>query len=72
MPNIENPILSGYHPQEETYQPITLGDCTNAKCIEEAYTDDCIEFGGQFFCNEYCLGVHLVNEGQAVDMSKRY
>lgn len=72
MPNNENPILSGGHPQIETFEPIVLGDCINEKCNEEIYSGDFIEFGGQFFCNEYCLGRHLVNEGQAIDMSVRY
>lgn len=51
---------------------LNIGECTNNKCNEEVYPDEGIEFGGQFFCNPHCLGTHLVNEGQAVDMGKGY
>lgn len=72
MPNIENPILSGYHPQDKTCAPAIIGECVNTKCEEEIYSQEGIEFEGQFYCSCHCLGQYLVDEGQAVDMSVRY
>lgn len=73
MPNIENPIISSrYHPQDELIETIFISNCTNVKCEEEIYTNDGIEFNGQFYCSCHCIGQHLVNEGQAVDMSLKY
>jgi len=69
---IENPILSGNHPQIDTFEPIVVSDCTNRKCNEEVYTGEGYEYNGQFFCGTHCIGEHLVNEGQAVDMSVGY
>lgn len=70
--DIENPILSGYHPQDKTYAPAIIGQCTSEKCEEEIFSQEGIEFNGQFYCSCHCIGQHLVNEGQAVDMSVRY
>jgi hypothetical protein len=69
---IENPILSATHPQEETFEPIVLGSCTNRKCDEEVFTGEGIEYNGELYCCSYCLGEHLIAEGHAVDLSKGY
>ncbi|MCK1996831.1 hypothetical protein MPH47_06245 [Psychrobacillus psychrodurans] len=69
---VENAIHSSDAPEESTYPVHILGDCTNTKCNEDIYTGDYVEYGGQFYCNEYCLGVHLISEGQAVDMRNGY
>lgn len=72
MSEIENPIISGGHPQNDTYQSIILGYCTNAKCNEDIYSGEGYEYNGQLFCGTHCIGEHLVNEGQAIELSVRY
>ena len=69
---IENAIHSSNATEQSTYPVHILGDCMNIKCNELIYTDDYVEYGGQLYCNEYCLGVHLISEGQAVDMRNGY
>ena len=65
---IENPMLSYSDSEIDSFQPVILGHCTNKLCCEEIYASDCVRFHEEYFCNEYCLGKHLVNIGQAVEM----
>ena len=55
-------------PQDKTYALAVIGECINEKFEEEIYSQEGIEFNGQFYCSCYCFGQHLVNEGQAVEI----
>lgn len=72
MPNIENPILSGGHPQEHSVYPAYICDCTNSKCNEEVYQNLGKEHEGFLYCSHHCIGEHLESEGIVTDLSVRY
>ena len=70
--DIENPILSGGHPQETTYEARYLCDCNNAKCNEEVYSNLGKEYEGFLYCSHHCIGEHLESEGIVIDLEDKY
>lgn len=69
---IENPILSGCHPGEITFEPKLIGECTYIYCKEEIYEKDGFERNGLLFCSTDCVGSQMQEDGEIVDLSITY
>lgn len=65
---IENPILSGGHPQIETYAPDLIGCCVNRHCRSEVYKGEGVKYDQDIFCGTGCIGEHLEHIGEVVEI----
>lgn len=65
----ENPIVTGVCFEETLREPKLIGTCHYRYCNEELYEGEGFEFGGYLYCSSGCIGEHLIEEGEVIDLS---
>lgn len=66
---LENGMVAGYGYEEPLREPRKVGQCIYKHCREELYEGEGYELHGHLYCSTGCMGEHLIEEGEAVDLS---
>lgn len=66
---LENPMVAGYGYEEPLRVPRKVGHCKFKQCKEELFEGEGYEFNGNLYCSTGCIGDHLLEENEVIDLS---